>query len=98
MVSMLADLRIRPKLIILFVLTGILPLLIAGYYGSQLATNALMEQSFNQLTTVQTIRTDQVESIFSQRSIGLKMLAGSDQILEFSQKLIEYQAMQTPYF
>lgn len=92
MFSMLADLKIRPKLIILFVLTGILPLLIAGYYGSQLATDALMEQSFNQLKTVQTIRTGQVESVFSQRSIELKMLAGSDQILEFSQKLIEYQA------
>ncbi len=94
MVSMLADLKIRPKLVILFVLTGILPLLIAGYYGSQLATNALMEQSFNQLTTVQTIRIGQVESVFSQRSIELKMLAGSDQVLEFSQKLIEYQAMR----
>jgi CheY-like chemotaxis protein/HAMP domain-containing protein len=92
MISMLADLKIRPKLIILFVLTGILPLLIAGYYGSQLATHALMEQSFNQLTTVQTIRTGQVESVFRQRSIELKMLAGSDQILKFSQKLIEYQA------
>ena len=95
MVSKLADLNIRPKLIILFVLTGIIPLLIAGYYGSILATNALMEKSFNQLAAVQTIRTGQLESVFNQRSTELRMLAQSDQILEFSQKLIKYHFQET---
>ncbi len=91
MVFKLADLRMRPKLVVLFVLTGILPLLIAGYYGSILASNALMEKSFNQLSAIQTIRTGQVEAIFRQRSTALRLLAGSDQTLIFSQKLIEYQ-------
>ncbi|MCP4720324.1 MAG: histidine kinase, partial [Desulfobacteraceae bacterium] len=90
MVSKLADLNIRPKLVILFVLTGFLPLLIAGYYGSKLAANALMEKSFNQLAAIQTIRTGQLESVFRQRAGNLRRLAGSDQMLEFSQKLIEY--------
>ena len=75
MVSKLADLKIQPKLIILFVLTGILPLLIAGYYGSKLASTALMEASFNQLAAIQTIRTGQLESVFKQRAQNLKRLS-----------------------
>ncbi|MBU0972089.1 MAG: response regulator [Proteobacteria bacterium] len=91
----LADLKMRPKLIFLFVLTGILPLLIAGYYGSKLAANAMMEKSFGQLDAVQTIRTGQLESVFRQRSTELQMLAKSDQILEFSKKLIDYHTLRT---
>ncbi len=95
MVYRLADLKIRPKLIILFLLSGILPLLIAGYYGSKLVTTALMEKSFNQLAAIQDIRTGQLESAFKQRAGDLKLLAGSDQLLEFSQKLIEYHFRET---
>jgi CheY-like chemotaxis protein/HAMP domain-containing protein len=96
----LADLKIRPKLLILFLVSGILPLLIAGYYGSQLATTAMMEKSFNQLAAIQTIRTDQLESTFKQQAQNLKRLAGSDPILKFSQKLIEYhdKENQAPLF
>ncbi|RLB89480.1 MAG: hypothetical protein DRH26_11470 [Deltaproteobacteria bacterium] len=95
MVYRLVDLKIRPKLIILFLLSGILPLLIAGYYGSKLVTTALMEKSFNQLAAIQDIRTGQLESAFKQRAGDLKLLAGSDQLLEFSQKLIEYHFRET---
>lgn len=91
----LPGLRIRPKLVILFVLTGILPLLTAGYYGSKLAVNALMEKSFNELIAVQSIRTGQIEGVFKQRSTELRALAGSDQVLEFSKKLIEYHDLRT---
>lgn len=98
MVSKLADLNIRPKLIILFLLSGILPLLIAGYYGSKLASGALMEKSFNQLAAIQTIRTDQLESVFKQRALNLKRLAGSDQILKFSQKLIGFHETRASLF
>ncbi len=96
MVSKLADLNIRPKLIILFLISGILPLLIAGYYGSKLASSALMEKSFNHLAAIQTIRTGQLESVFKQRALNLKQLAGNNQILKFSQKLIEFHKIQAP--
>jgi CheY-like chemotaxis protein/HAMP domain-containing protein len=98
MISKLANLRIRPKLIILFLLSGILPLLIAGYYGSQLASSALMEKSFNHLAAIQTIRTGQLESVFKQRALNLKRLAGSDQILKFSQKLIGFHETRASLF
>jgi len=100
MISKLADLKIRPKLIILFLISGILPLLIAGYYGSKLASSALMEKSFNHLADIQTIRTDQLESVFKQQALNLKRLAGNEQLLKFSQKLIEYhdKENQAPLF
>ncbi len=44
----LGDIRIQPKLILFFVLTGIIPLCIAGFFGNRMAVNALMEKSFNQ--------------------------------------------------
>ncbi len=90
MPSMLNNLAIRPKLIIAFILTGILPLLITGYYGSILATNALMEKSFNQLESIQTIRIEQLEGVFQQRSRDLKRLAGSNNLLEFTREISAY--------
>ncbi|MCG8636347.1 MAG: response regulator [Desulfobacterales bacterium] len=90
MLSNLNNMAIRPKLIIAFILTGILPLLITGYYGSILATNALMEKSFDQLESVQTIRIDQLETVFDQRSRDLKRLAGSNNLLEFTREMAAY--------
>lgn len=90
MLSNLNNMAIRPKLVIAFILTGILPLLITGYYGSILATKALMEKSLDQMEAVQAVRTSHLESIFNQRFMALKQLAKSNQMLSFSQGLIHY--------
>jgi len=81
---------IRPKLVIAFILTGILPLIITGYYGSILATDALKEKSFSQMAAVQTLRTGHLEAVFKQRFMDLKRLAKSNQMLSLSQNLIRY--------
>ena len=88
MLTKLNNMSIRLKLVIAFILTGILPLLVTGYYGSILATKALMEKSFDQMVAVQSIRTSQLESVFRQRFMALKQLARSSQMLSFSQGLI----------
>jgi len=84
----LADIRIRPKLIVLFILTGIIPLIIAGLYGSRLAVSAMMEKSFSQLLTVQTLRKGQLENTFSQHFKDLKILAQGPHIRNTTEKLI----------
>ena len=71
----LSDINIRPKLVFLFVITGILPLAIVGFYGSQMAVDALMEKSFNQLITVQHLRKSQLENAFQLRRHAMAMLA-----------------------
>jgi tubulin-specific chaperone A len=42
-----SDMRIRFKLIVLFIITGSVPLLIVSFLGSSLATDALVKKSFN---------------------------------------------------
>ncbi len=90
MLSKLNNLAIRPKLVIGFVLTGILPLVITGYYGFILATDAMMDKSFDQMAAIQEIRTSHVESVFRQRLLNLKQLAASSQILTASRDLAIY--------
>ena len=84
------SLKIRPKLVVLFVITGLLPLLTATFYGSRLSADALMEKSFSHLESVQTIRIGQLERVFERRITELKMLANNSQTLDFVQKLQEF--------
>ena len=90
MLSKLNNLAIRAKLVLGFILTGILPLVITGYYGSILATDAMMKKSFEQMAAVQEIKTSQIESVFKQRFIDIKQLATTRQILMASQNLSVY--------
>ncbi|WDP90857.1 MAG: response regulator [Desulfobacter sp.] len=90
MLSKLNNMPIRPKLVLAFILTGILPLIITGYYASTLATDALMEKSFSQMEAVQTLRSAYIEAVFQERFGELKRLARSNQMLSMSQNLIRY--------
>ncbi len=55
----------RTKLIGLFVLTGLLPLILVGIGSSRFAENALMKKSFDQLEAVREIKKKQVETYFA---------------------------------
>ena len=87
----LSDIRIRPKLIILFLLTGVIPLITVGLFGSNLATNSLMEKSFNQLTTVQIIRKDQIQDFFKSRLADIHVLADSTRVISLVDALKDYE-------
>ncbi|MBT4077371.1 MAG: hypothetical protein HOE78_12375, partial [Gammaproteobacteria bacterium] len=56
----LNDIRIKPKLISLFLLVGLLPILIVGWYSQQKAETALFNGSFNQLQAVRDIKKSQI--------------------------------------
>jgi len=87
----LSDIRIRPKFIVLFLLTGIIPLVATGLFGSKLATDSLMEKSFNQLNTVQAIRKGQIEDFFKNSFADIHVLADSDRIHKLVATLDEYK-------
>ncbi|QJB57087.1 response regulator [Pseudodesulfovibrio sp. zrk46] len=76
----LSDIRIRPKLIFLFLVTGILPLMVVGFFGTKLATDSLMEKSFNQLLTVQSIRKGQIEEFFNKCVADVGVLARTERV------------------
>ncbi len=57
----LNNIRIKPKLISLFLLVGLLPILIVGWYSQQKAETALLNGSFNQLMAVRDIKKSQLD-------------------------------------
>ncbi|MBF0284196.1 MAG: methyl-accepting chemotaxis protein [Magnetococcales bacterium] len=71
----------RPKLIGLFLLAGLLPLALAGWFASQQASNALMDQSFNQLTAIRQIKKSQIENFFKERIGDINALSRNGDVL-----------------
>jgi len=72
-----SDMRIRFRLILFFIISGAIPLISIGYFGTRLSTVSLMDKSFNQLSTVQVIRKGQIEEYFAERHAGTQFMAGS---------------------
>ena len=70
----LNDIKMKPKLITLFLLVGIIPLVLVGWWSSRLATNALMEKSFGQLESARGIKKAQVEKYFAEREGDIQVL------------------------
>ncbi len=70
----LKDIRMKPKLIGLFLLAGLLPLAIVGIWSSKLATDALMGKSFDQLEAVREIKKKQIEKYFRERKGDMGVL------------------------
>ena len=61
----LKDIKMKPKLIGLFLIVGIIPLVIVGWWASRLTTESLMEKSFGQLESVRGIKKAQIDHEFS---------------------------------
>ena len=52
----LNNIRMKPKLLLLFLIAGLLPLSIVGIYSAVTARNALMEKSYAQLESMRNIK------------------------------------------
>ncbi|MCU7939040.1 MAG: HAMP domain-containing protein [gamma proteobacterium symbiont of Bathyaustriella thionipta] len=60
----LNNIKIKPKLISLFLLIGLLPILIVGWFAEKQAEEALLNTSFNQLSAVRDIKKSQLKDYF----------------------------------
>jgi CheY-like chemotaxis protein/signal transduction histidine kinase len=87
----LSDIRIRPKLLFLFLQTGLFPIVVAGYLYSYWTEKALVEESFGKLTTVQAIRKGQIENHFSRNFSDIRLLADSERIYNFLGRMSSYK-------
>lgn len=87
----LADIRIRTKLIFFFIMTGIIPLAIVGFIGTDLATKSMLKTSFEHLNTLQSIRKHQVEEAFEEKQIDLEGLAKSARVQMLANELEAYR-------
>jgi tubulin-specific chaperone A len=70
------NIRMKPKLLFLFIMTGIVPLGIVALIGSYSASNALLDLAFEQLDSIQAIKRDKLHTTLTERINGLKLMAG----------------------
>jgi methyl-accepting chemotaxis protein len=61
----LKDIKLKPKLISLFLLVGLVPLAVVGFWSSSMSGSALMSDSYAQLRAIRDIKSSQVESYFA---------------------------------
>jgi methyl-accepting chemotaxis protein len=77
MFQQIKDLSLKTKLIVSFLIVGILPLLIGEYLCLKNADKALEEQAMNQLEGIRQIKKDDLESFFHERKMDINVLARS---------------------
>lgn len=92
----LKDIRMKPKLIGLFLGVGLIPLLLIGWWSSQVSSDALLQQSFQQMESVREIKKSQIEKYFQERKGDLTVLTETVSILRKNafEKLEAIQAAQ----
>jgi methyl-accepting chemotaxis protein len=73
----LNDIKMKPKLITLFLLAGIIPLVVVGWWSSQKATDALMQVSFNQLEALRSVKKNEIQNFFHERTQDIEILSKS---------------------
>jgi len=84
------DIRIRPKLIFLFLATGIIPLTLVGLFGTALTVDSLMEKSFSILSTVQEIHKRQIETVIEERFGDIEILSDTQRVRDILENLESY--------
>ncbi len=68
------NIKMKPKLIGLFLLVGLIPLALVGWWAGRLATESLMEKSYGQLMSVREIKKTQIEKYFGERKGDMGVL------------------------
>lgn len=89
------NIRMKPKLLFLFIMTGIAPLVIVAVIGSHSASTALMSQAFEHLNTIQSIKRDKLQTAMDERVNNLKILASSRDVQKFLEDLRIHQDNNT---
>ncbi len=70
----LGNIKIKPKLIILFLIVGLIPLVIIAGFSMLRAQGALTEQAYNNLEAVHEIKRYQIDTYFQERQGDMGVL------------------------
>ena len=70
----LRNIRMRPKLVALFSLIGLVPMAIVSLFAENRARSALTEKSFAQLETIRQMKKSQIEAYFEERQVDMETL------------------------
>jgi len=72
---MFKNIKIGPKLIILFMLVGLGPLIVIGLLAYNIASKSLTEQAYKELAAIRTIKKNNIENYFAHRQNDLHVLS-----------------------
>jgi methyl-accepting chemotaxis protein len=73
----LKNMNLTPKLITLFLVVGIIPLAVVGFWATQLSSDALMDSSYGQLNAMREVKSTQINSYFQERRGDLNVLVNT---------------------
>ncbi len=83
------DIKLRPKLITLFLLCGLIPLITGSLWAIKKSSDALLQGSYNQMEAVRGIKKTQIENFFKERQGDARVLAADPHTHEAFFKLNE---------
>lgn len=78
----------KPKLIGLFLLIGIIPLAIVGWYAADHAEDQLVNRAFDQLEAIREIKKTQIQNFFKERLGDIKVYAYNTAVQLAAERLI----------
>lgn len=84
------NIQIKYKLIGLFIVTGLIPLVFTGLLSVDIAKTSLLEQSFNQLTSIREIKRKQISGLVQKFKQDIQSLSESQDIYTTYQSLKQY--------
>jgi PAS domain S-box-containing protein len=83
-------LNITEKLVLYFVFIGVLGIVVVGFYAFYSEKNALLNRTFDQLTSVKITKKKQIELFFNDRKRDIELLAGTSEMKEVCQRVEQY--------
>lgn len=86
----MVSLKIKSKMIIAFLITGIMPCLIIGLIAVHIAKQSLTEQAFNQLEAERGTKKDRIIRVFERMERDLKALSNNEIAYDVYFKLLKY--------
>lgn len=74
------DISIREKLVVYYVLLGIFSIFIVGVYSYLNSKEAILNRTFDQLTSIREEKKKSIESFFNDRTREIKLISNSNEI------------------
>jgi methyl-accepting chemotaxis protein len=84
------DIKMKPKLITLFLIIGIMPMAAVGWWASQQATETLMQKSLDQLEGFRNAKKHQIELFFEERMQDIEILSRSADTSNIIERFLRY--------
>jgi len=77
------DISIREKLVVYYVLLGIFSIFIVGVYSYLNSKDAILNRTFDQLTSIRVEKKKSIESFFNDRTREIRLISNSNEIKSF---------------